>query len=99
MMPGGWSPDGRWLFTYDGMARGQTYLVDTERLDAPVALGVPRVHRWIDDTHYLASAYHWSERYTNLYLCTAPASCGFLARLDGQVDGQSYTDVVCQPQE
>lgn len=98
-MPGGWSPEGRWLFVRDGADYVRIYLVDTERLDAPVALGVPRIHRWIDDTHYLASAYYWSERYTNLYLCAAPASCGFLARLDGEIRGASYTDRICRPQE
>jgi WD40 repeat protein len=92
-----WSPDGRWLLVRDDLASANTYLVDTERLDTPFLLGVSRVHGWIDATHYLASAYHWSERYTNLYLCMPPVTCRFLARLEGEIQGLSYTEKVCKP--
>ena len=86
-----WSPDGRWLLTMD--QDGNTYVVDTERLDMPFLLHVGRVHGWLDATHYLASTYQLGD--TELYRCVPPENCHALARLAGEIQGLSYTDRRC----
>lgn len=88
-----WSPDGRWLLTTD--EEGHTYVIDTNRLDAPLRLGVDRVHGWLDANHYLASTYQRDS--TELYRCALPEVCEPLAQLDGEILDLSYTREVCIP--
>jgi hypothetical protein len=88
-----WSPDGRWLLTFDG--DGHTYIVDTDVLQAPQALSVDRVHGWLDATHYLASTYGASD--TELYYCVPSETCFSIEQLDGRIQRVSYADGLCEP--
>jgi hypothetical protein len=99
-LPDAWSPNGRWLLVRDGGNNVQnTYIVDTKRLGEPILLGMSPIHGWLDAGHYLASyGYeYFGERRTDLYLCRPPATCQFLAQVDGDLRRWAYTPNVCAP--